>query len=335
VLLALLIYATPVFAVFPDPDEIYFGTKSPVSYVRCYENVAETGDMLFLAEGWVKYDPATPPGTATDYYIFEVRNVANTAVLISRPLQSYGDRPISIYLTKAQVDALPLPFVSGSAYVIRITGNPLYFAPMLEGTDMITHTLSAEEWKDQSTAVEGDPDTNPLRNACIYIATNMEEEDTPTDYLVTSEGVKYLNPTGASLFLAGVPSLNVWVPSLFQITTEVLESEAPDATGAYVGYVTATERLGATTGVAIANIGSWLGVSEQMAAGLIMMTLMIMLSIWLYNKTQSGKAVMVLGIAAVMPVATFLGLSSLVIMFILIIMIVLLLGFYFLTRGSL
>jgi len=330
VLLALLIYATPVFAVFPNPDEIWFGTKSPVSYVRCYENVAETGDMLFLAEGWVKYDPATPPGTATDYYIFEVRNVANTAVLVSRPLESYGDRPISIYLTKIQVDALPL--ASGSAYVMRITGNPLYFAPMLEGTDMITYTLSADDWVDQSVAVVG---SNPLRIGCIYIATNMEEEDTPTVYMVTSEGVEYLNPTGASLFLAGIPSLNVWVPSLFQITTEVLESERPDATGSYVGYVTARERLGETTGQAIANIGSWLGVSEQMAAGLIMMTLMIMLSIWLYNKTQSGKAVMVLGIAAVMPVATFLGLSSLVIMFILIIMIVLLLGFYFLTRGSL
>jgi len=330
VLLALLIYATPVFAVFPNPDEIYFGTKDPVSYVKCFENVAETGDMLFLAEGWVKYDPATPPGTATDYYIFEVRNVANTAVLVSRPLESYGDRPISIYLTKIQVDALPL--ASGSAYVMRITGNPLYFAPMLEGTDMITYTLSADDWVDQSVAVVG---SNPLRIGCIYIATNMEEEDTPTVYMVTSEGVEYLNPTGASLFLAGIPSLNVWVPSLFQITTEVLESERPDATGSYVGYVTARERLGETTGQAIANIGSWLGVSEQMAAGLIMMTLMIMLSIWLYNKTQSGKAVMVLGIAAVMPVATFLGLSSLVIMFILIIMIVLLLGFYFLTRGSL
>lgn len=329
VLFVLLIIATPVFAA-ADPDEIWFGTKDPLNYVRVYENVGETDDMLFLIESWVKYDPTPEPGTPGSHFIFEVRNAAGTTVIISRPLQSYGERPMSIYVTAAQVTTLGL--VSGSAYVIRLTGNPLIFTPPVEGDSMVNYTLSADDWLDQSTATA---ETNLLRIACIGIAEHMEEEDAVSTYLITAEGVQYLTPTGASLFLAGVPSLDVWVPSLFQITTEVLRSETPDATGSYVGFLTIRERLGDTTADAVLNIGVWLGVSVQMAAGLIMMTLMVLLSIWLYNKTQSGKVVMVLGIAAVMPVATFLGLSSMVIMFILVIMIVLLLGYYFLTRGSL
>ncbi|KKK99509.1 hypothetical protein LCGC14_2632020, partial [marine sediment metagenome] len=133
-----LTFATPVFAAPPNnPDEIWFGTKAPLKYSKVFENVNETGDMLFLAESWVKYNPTSPPGSATDYFIFEVRNAAGTTVLISRPLQSFGERPISIYQTAAQVTALGL--VSGSAYVMRITGNPLWFAPLVEGTDMVSY----------------------------------------------------------------------------------------------------------------------------------------------------------------------------------------------------
>ena len=72
-----------------------------------------------------------------------------------------------------------------------------------------------------------------------------------------------------------------------------------------------------------------------MAGGIILMSLMVLLCVWLYKKTQSGLVVLAIGVAATIPVGTFLGLSSLVLLFVMVIFIVLMLGYYFLTRGAL
>ena len=329
VAIGLLLITIPVFAI-GNPTTIWFGTKSPTRYAVVFENVDETGDMLFLAEGFVDY--ASPP---TDYdadeaFVLQVRSTDNATVLLSRPLESYGERPISIYQTAAQV--LSANLTSGSFYVMRISGNPLIFPSLVEGTNMTSKTLSADDWYDQSTSTEL---ANLLKIACVYIAENMEEEDSVTTYLAESEGVQYLTPTGANLFLTGIPSLNVFCPSLFQITTEVMTAEDPAATGNYTANITALARLGPTIDRGVTNIGVWLDVSKPTAAGLILMALMVMLCVWLYKRTQSGKVVLGIGIAATLPVGTFLGLAPMVLLFIIAIFIVLMTGYYFLTRGAL
>ena len=327
--MSLLLSAIPVFAI-GNPTSIWCGTKPPLKYVAVFENVDETGDMLFLAEGYVDYTPAPTDYDADEAFVFQVRSADNSTVLLSRPLQSYGERPISIYQTAAQVVSANL--TSGSAYVLRISGNPLIFPSLVEETNMVSYTLSPDDWYDQSTSTELG---NLLRIACIYIAENMEEEDAVSTYLAQSEGAQYLTPTGANLFLVGIPSLNIFVPSLFQARTEVMTSPAPAATGNYTANITALARLGPTIDRATTNIGEWLAVSQATAAGFILMALMTMLCVWLYKRTQSGKVVLGIGIAGTLPVGTFLGLAPMVLLFIIAIFIVLMTGYYFLTRGSL
>lgn len=328
-IMVLLLVAVPVLAI-ANPDTIWFGTKPASKYVRVFENVNETGDMLFLAEGFVDYDTDPTDYDANEAFVLQVRSTDNTTVLLSRPLQSYGERPISIYQTAAQVTAAGL--VSEAAYVIRISGNPLVFPSLVESTNMVSYTLSPTNWFDQSTATDT---FNQLRIACISIAERMQIEDAVTTYLTTVEGIDYLTPAGASLFLAGIPSLNIFVPSLFAVTTEVMTSEAPQATGNYTGNITALQRLGVATARGITNIGSWLGVSQQMAGGMMLMVFTVALCMYLYKKTQSGKVVLTVGVAATLPFGTFLGLSTMVLLFIIVIFIVLMMGYYFLTRGSL
>jgi len=333
IVISFLIVAVPVFAIV-DPTDIFFGSNPPASFAKVFENVSETGDMLFLAEGFVDY--AAPPTdyTASEAFIFEVRSTDGTAVLISRSLESYGDRPISIYLTSTQVGTLGL--TSGTAYIMRITGNPLIFPILTEGVNMISYPLGAADWFDQSTATEV---FNPLRYACISMAGYMQTEDGVTTYIMTSEGIDYLTPLGASLFLVGVPSLNVFVPSLFQITSEAATAEDPPATGTLAILTTPLIKWGPNvpggTVSRFHNIGEWFGVSEVMAAGVILMAFIVLLSVWLYKKTQSGKVVLAMGVGATLPVGAFLGMTPLVLMFIIAIFIVLMLGYYFLTRGSL
>lgn len=329
--ITLLFVASPVLAI-ANPDTIWFGTKTPIKYVKAFENVGETGDMLFLAEGFVDYAVTPDDYNAGEAFILQLISTDGLTVLSSRPLEEWGERPISIYLTAAQVTALGL--ASPNAYIVRITGNPLIFPVLTEDINMVTYTLGAGDWIDQSLATAT---ANPLRNACIYIAENMEEEDgfpTPS-YLTESGGVTYLTPAGGTIFVRGVPGLDVFVPSLFQVITEVLEAPDPDATGDYVAVVTPLLRLGPEIAGGLTDVGVWLGVSQAMAAGLILFGLMVMLSVWLFQKTQSGKVVIGLGLAAALPVGTFLGMSSLVLLFIIVIFIVLLMGYYFLTRGAL
>ena len=68
----LVILATPVYAI-ANPDDIDFGSGTQTQY-KVFENVIETGDMLFVAEGFVDY--AIPPTdfTAAEAFLFEVLN---------------------------------------------------------------------------------------------------------------------------------------------------------------------------------------------------------------------------------------------------------------------
>lgn len=175
----------PVFAI-TNPDAIAFGTGSSPLY-QVFENVNETGDMLFIAEGYVYYATTPTDYTASESYVFQVVDTDGTTVLLSTPLKSFGDRPISIYQTAAQVTALGL--VSGTAYTVRIRGNP----SIAVLTSSVNATLDANDYTDQSAATDA---LNPLRVFCLTMASNINTNDDPTNpYIVEFQGTQYLSIT--------------------------------------------------------------------------------------------------------------------------------------------
>ncbi len=337
-LLLVLLVASPVFAM-SNPDAISFGTGDTPMY-RVFYNVKETGDMLFVAEGYVYYTvPHTQNITASQAFLFEVMdNISGNTTLLSIPLNDYGDRPISIYQTAAQVSG---NFTVGAAYKIRITGNPLIFPSTTNNT--VTAVLGSGDYVDQLLGVDGGVATsNPMRNTMIQMATNIQKNDiskgiitgvTPYIYIVTVQGVKYLTVLGGDIFQAGIPGLGTLCPILFQASLEALSGDTPQSTGAYASSISIVGQWGTTVADGLTNIGVYLGINQALAGSLVLFVLVMMLGIYAFAKTQSGIATLLI-IAAAPFLGAWLGLMPMALAFVFTIGIVVLMGYYFFTRGT-
>lgn len=326
-LIVLIAMVSPVFAI-ANPDGITFGTGSEEMYEAFY-NVYETGDMLFIAEYDLDYASAPTDYDADEAFFFEVLNVAGDTVLLSAPVPAYQNNIISIYQTAAQVTAAS--YATGTAYQYRVTGNPVIFATLTEGTNMVTRTLDAgADWIDQSTATAI---SDPLRIFCIDVATNLEAHDSAT-YIVTIQGIDYINSDGRDIFLAGIPSLSSFVTNLFQTGVVPMTADEPTSTGTYASTLSITNKLGASISGGFTNLGNWMGISQALAASLFLTIAMTILFFWLYQKT--GNPIVVLVYGPILPLfGTYLGLIPLAIAFIVTLIVIMLLGYYFLTRGTL
>lgn len=315
----------PVYAI-ANPDSIAFG------YYKVFENVLETGDMLFTAEGQVIYAVLPTDYTASEAFIFDILNVAGTDTLASTPLKEYGDRPIGIYLTNAQVTALGL--VSGSLYKIRIMGNPLIFASQTGNT--VTVTLASEDYVDQDLGVDGGvPSANLLRNGMISMAEDIEAYDTPVDdYITTVQGYKYLTIAGGDIFINGIVGLNDMCPILFQASLEVMEGDKPESTGTYASTLTPGQKWGATAANGLTMLGSYLGITQALAGSVVLFILVIIFAVFIYQKTESGITVLLM-VAATPVLGAYLGLMPMALAFIFVIIIITLLGYFFFSRGAL
>ena len=317
--------ALPVYAI-ANPDDITFGTGTTERY-KIFYNVRETGDVFIYAEGYVNYAILPTDYTANEAFILELRDTTNSTVLIARALESYGDRPISIYLTAAQVTTLGI--TTGTSYWLRLSGNPLIFSPLVENTNYRQVQLSSSDWINQSTSTSS---FNHIKVFSLQIATNMEAEDGAT-YTEIISGTTYLNTAGANLFLEGTPALNVLCPSLFTSESSPVTIETPESTGALQAVLTPNLQLGNTIGDGITAFGGWLSVSQSMAAGILLAIGTLALAIYIMKLTGSGLATM--GVVASAPLfGGWLGLMPLQLAFILTIFLTFLLGYLFLSRGS-
>jgi hypothetical protein len=315
---------TPIHAI-SNPDSIAFGTY------KVFYNVLESNDMLFVAEGKVTYAVIPTDYSAQQAFIFDILDVAGTSTLASTPLPAFGDRPVGIYLTAARVTALSLSV--GTAYQIRISGNPLIFASGAGNT--VSATLASTNYVDQLLGVDNAiPTSNMIRNTMVTIATAMQTTDGVTTYLTNSQGYEYLTATGASYFLAGIPNLNAMSPILFQNVSQAIPGDTVESTGTYALTLTPGQKWGSTVSNGLTDLGLYLGINQSLAGSLVLFGIAIALAMFLYAKTQSGVAVLLL-LGCVPFIGAFLGLMPIALAFIFVIIIVTLLGYFFFSRGAL
>ena len=332
ILLGVFLIASPVLAI-GNPNTISFGTGTLPLY-KVFENVLETGDMLFIVESYVYYAVTPTDYGADESFLFEVLNTTGTVTLLSTPLNEYGDRPISIYQMASQVTALGL--TSGTAYGLRITGNPLIFASPIGNT--VTTYLTGADYVDQLLGVDGGvADQNLLRNYLIKMADNMEANDSPApgdEYIVTIQGIRYLTTDGGDIFMEGTPMLSSMCPILFQTGFESMTGDTPESTGTYAETLTPAQKWGETSARGLTMLGSYLGINQALAGSVVLFGLVLMFAVFLYRQTQSGIAVLLL-VAATPFMGAYLGLMPQALAFILTIAIVLLVGYFFFSRGAL
>jgi hypothetical protein len=255
---------------------------------------------------------------------------------VSTSLKAYGDRPISIYLTAAQAGVTGLNLTIGTAYGLRLAGNPLVFASPTGNTKTVY--LNSGDYISQAGATDAN---NPLRDNLIAMATNIQTEDIlrgfitiATPYLVTVQGVRYLTILGGGIFLEGIVGLSSICPILFQSALEVLPGDVPESTGTYAGTMTPLKKWGSTTANGLTAIGLYLGINQALAGSVVLFVLVAMLAIFVYKQTESGIAMLLL-VAAMPFMGAYLGLMPMALAFIFTIFIVVLVGYFFFSRGAL
>ena len=320
-----MVSVMPVLAII-NPDSIAF-TSSGAGRYKVFENVHETGDMLFAAESYIPYTVTPDDYTAREAFSFQVLNVAGDTVLLQTAITDYEDTIISIYQTAAQVVTAGL--ISDTLYKFRITGNPSIFGITTEGVNMATKPLTAADWLDQSEFSGID---SWLYSFLISVVTNIETSSGGT-HTAEVGGITYLDASGATLFLAGIPSLNVFLPEIFLVVASPMTDTDPTSTGVYQTTINPVAQLGGNIGASVANMSDFMGVSTT-TAGIIITALLgfIFLPV-IYWKTKNGTISMIA--AALFTIfCGYLGLFPLAIAFIIAAVILILTGFIFWGRIS-
>lgn len=316
-----------------NPTAIAFYCVGSTPKFKVFYNVLENNDMLFVAEQYVHY-AVTPNETASEAFLFEVLNTSGNETIASVPLKQYEAKPISIYMTATQVASANLSV--GDALVIRIVGNPLLF-PTSSGNN-VTAILAGSNYVDQLLGVDGGVAVNNnLRNFLISVADDLEISDNASGvnaYIVTVSGVRYLTTIGGSIFLEGIPALDVMCPILFQYFVAPTEGDKPESTGTYASTLSPLAKWGSTVADGLTNLGIYLGINQQLAGSAVLLMLAMGLAIYVHSRTESGISVLlVIGVAPF--VGAWFGLVPLALAFSMVIVIVVLLGFFFFSRGAL
>lgn len=329
VLLFFILLPSPVLAI-SNPNDIAFGCGTNTNMYQVFQDLAEDGDMLFVAETYIHYLSEPTDYTAEQAYLFEVLDTDGTTVLQAIPVQEYEAYVTSIYFDADQVDDLGL--VWESAYAVRLTGNPSIFGALVEGTNQVTCTLNDSDYITDSPAGTS---AIGLRIFCLDVASDLEAfYDPEYAYTVSVQGTVYLTTTGGNIFLDGIPNLNTFVSNLFQTSTSVIDIESIDGKGAYAETLDYTVKLGDTIGNAITNLGVWWGMGSTMAGVVVLFIIMLVVCGYIYVKTQSPLVPD--AIAMALPLlGGYLGLIPLALAFTITLMIAVITLYYFFTRGVL
>lgn len=332
-----------IFCEMANPDAIQFGT-GVVPGKKAFYNILEDGDMAFMAEVYVKYNAPPTVFTAGQAFSFLVLNNAGTIVLTSTPLIEYGDRPIGIYFTAANVNSLGL--AENTLYKYRVSGNPTIFPTLTEGINMRTLTLTIGDWADMSLATDT---IDVLREFILGrwiikgMVYNINTTDNPTpDYYMTSGGKYYLNasgsPSGQTIFLEGIPGLDRMCPTCFQTSVFPMKVVTPPSTGAGQTPLTVTNKLGSQTAKTMAAITVALGLPNttagQTVSGLIVtIALLVALLYWLSKRGFADQRILAVMALFVLGACTIFGILPMAGLFVIITVIALITMFYFLAKG--
>jgi len=188
--------STPVYAI-SDPDSISVGD----AYI--FRDVLEEGDWLIFCRYDVNY-ASTPSELAEDNFYMVLLDTDESLLgdtYLQRELEYYQHNIRSIYLTASQVTDTGLTWES--EYKVRVSGFVSKFDPLIEGTNMVTNTLTAGNYYEGSE----------LGGIMLTQAQILED-----DWGITLLTNGMLNVTGSAYFSEAIPGLIDMDFSIFSTT---------------------------------------------------------------------------------------------------------------------
>ncbi len=304
------------FAAVANPDSIT--TWQP----KVFENIWETGDMLFVLE----YNIDTTDNT-TNAFLVNLIDDDGSILLLSRTLSFYQHNVTSIYATAAQVASLGLTWES--AYKIVLTGNPALFSSIVEGTNKVTRTLSASDYNTDGILTS----KQLLSSHVIDIAEALEPDFADVLITTTVTGEQILNSAGTTIFLSAIPELDSAIPDLFILASGVITVNTTIATANYSVSSRIDARLGTDISNSIKGIGSFLGIGDNSAAGLWAIVTILTISSIVFLNSGNSVAALVFAVPAIVMM-TYLGAIPDAITYVLAIFVVIYAMYFFWLRGT-
>lgn len=201
VLLALL--AVPLLTLAAANDFEVSGAEVYTSYI-------EDDDWLFVVKYKNVLEPYYGNDTSQNAFLLQL-TYANDTVIAQVPLQAWGYRPGSIYLSAAMAASLEW----GSGYKVKMNGT----------ANETEYNLTAANWRGDVGAA--------LDDWCLALATSMETYDNATYLTATTEKGLVLNEAGGVMFIVGIPYLDQIRPNLFAVVVSDIPHEEKTATWAF------------------------------------------------------------------------------------------------------
>lgn len=308
--------ASPAYAI-ANPDAI-----SIESY-KVFQNVLETGDMLFVLYYNVGYT-VEPTQEAGESFTFSVYDGATLKQ--SRALNYYQYNLISIYADAATVTA---KYVWGTGYTLRIAGSPSLFGTITEGVNMASVTLTAGDYIPYLSISEN----QALIKAYLLDITEALENAWAVTLIITSPDGQCLNSTGRAVMLDAIKGVDTIAPGLFQLSSGQMPIEWDTHPGTLGSELTISSKLGASINTSLSGLGTFFGVSGQMVGGFFaIITVMFIFGI-VFAYTGSTISGMILSVPIII-FASWAGLIPLYILYIATLLVVMYVFYHLWLQGA-
>ncbi len=202
--------ASPALAINNSPSTLV------VSRVDKFQNVLETGDLLFFSDFTVSYN-VTPSETIDTTYIMRLLSSTGVELTHVAPYaywnNGYARGMTAMYFSAASATALGMTF--GGSYRMRLDGNPSASwsaMPIPQSTEVSSFT----QWSANTTAAADLLVTGQIKNyyAPLIQAAWISQGFTSTLYGQSAVGAFLLTSTGVGYFSAVFPYLSQVCPSI-------------------------------------------------------------------------------------------------------------------------
>ncbi len=253
----LLTVAVPVLAT-DAPDSV------ALEDIWANRNLLETGDLLIHFKYNVEY--ATPPAeNIQQAFIFRLFDAANTVELGSRLAYPFHDDGYGFGTVAFYFDADSSPGW-GTAYFIRVEGNPVYFStPFSQSFQMTASNYSTFSTKDANVAELKDRIISLTQDLQVaWSVLLLDEVDIGTVF----------STSGELYFRNSIPGLQVICPDLFYVQVQDLEYTSVVHDNTYAGTIEARFD-GTWVGTSLEGLGGLFGTSTQLIGVGIMVVLCI------------------------------------------------------------
>lgn len=232
-----------------------------IDSARVFHSYAEANDWMILVRynnSDSDYAPYTDP---SETWALQLRDDTGT-VVAQYPIRMWGIRPGSIYISATEASALEWGNADYSV-VMHATYNASFD---------YTFNLSATDWRGSSMS--------QLDSFCVYSAKLMAAEDSTTYTISTAEFGDVLNAEGGSIFIRGIPGLDVIRPELFFVTETIIgEWETDDFTHSYADTLSDYESaLGTQLAAILTDQEEITNLSGRWLGGLIVFAVFVIVS---------------------------------------------------------